>query len=42
MKKKGEHTSNIINVFINNDVHARSGIFVRCDVGDGEGFRHYW
>ena len=43
IEKKGEResrTSNIINVLINNDVHARIGIFVGCDVGDGEGFRH--
>ena len=37
---KKEHTGNIINILINNDIHSRIGIFVRSDVGDGEGFRH--
>jgi hypothetical protein len=39
-ERKKKHTSNIINILINNDVHSRIGIFVRSDVGDGQGFRH--
>lgn len=34
------YTSNIIYILINDDIHARAGIFVRCDVCNREGFRH--
>jgi hypothetical protein len=39
-RSKEGHTSNIINILINNNIHSRIGIFVGSDVGDGEGFRH--
>jgi hypothetical protein len=40
VERGGNRTGNIINVLIDNDVHATRGIFVGCDIRYGKGFRH--
>lgn len=41
MDKKLLHTSNVVDIFIYDDIHALISIFVCGDVRGREGFGHY-
>lgn len=36
----GIRTSDVVDILINDNIHAGAGIFVLCYLGDGDGFRH--